>query len=146
MYSNKDLRTKDFEDVVEEHEEGEIDPKLDDYFNLYPTKEEIAYYNNLINNPRPPFTRIDPKIKRGDLKSAKIPCMIGYKHIDNAYIDFKSPINIMSSSVCNDIVKTRLGPRRDPKYPGGVCNFVGRIKGLHVFVGNFTYITNFMVV
>lgn len=72
--------------------------------------------------------------------------MIGYKHIDNAYIDFKSPINIMSSSVYNDVVKTRLGPRRDPKYPGGVCNFVGRIKGLHVFVGNFTYITDFMVV
>jgi hypothetical protein len=72
--------------------------------------------------------------------------MIGYKHIDNAYIDFKSPINIMSSSVYNDIVKTRLEPRRDLKYPGGVCNFVGRIKGLHVFVGDFTYITDFMVV
>ena len=52
----------------------------------------------------------------------------------------------MSSSVYNDIVKTRLGPRRDPKYPGGVCNFVGRIKGLHVFVGDFTYISDFMVV
>jgi hypothetical protein len=48
LYSNKDLGTKDFEDVVEELEEGEIDPKLDDYFNLYPKKEEIAYYNNLI--------------------------------------------------------------------------------------------------
>lgn len=72
--------------------------------------------------------------------------MIGYKHIDNAYIDFKSPINIISSSVYNDIVKTRLGSRRDLKYPGGVCNFVGRIKGLHVFVGNFTYITDFKVV
>jgi hypothetical protein len=72
--------------------------------------------------------------------------MIGYKHIENAYIDFKSPINIMSSSVYNDIVKTRLGPRRDPKYPEGVCNFFGRIKGLHVFVGDFTYITDFMVV
>ena len=77
LYSNKDLGTKDFEDVVEELAEGKIDPKLDDYFNLYPTKEEIAYYNNFINNPRPPFTRIDPKIKRGDPKNAKIPCMIG---------------------------------------------------------------------
>ena len=52
----------------------------------------------------------------------------------------------MSSNVYNDIVKTRLEPRRDPKYPGGVCNFVGRVKGLHVFVGDFTYITDFMVV
>ena len=72
--------------------------------------------------------------------------MIGYKHIDNAYIDFESPINIMSSNVYNDIVKTRLEPRRDPKYPGGVCNFVGRVKGLRVFVGNFTFVTDFMIV
>jgi hypothetical protein len=146
LYLNKDLGTNDLEDVVEELEEGEIDPKLDDYFNLYPTKKEITNYNNLIDNPRSPFTKIEPKIKRGDPKNAKIPYMIGYKHIENAYIDFKSPINIMSSSVYNDIVKTRLGPRRDPKYPEGVCNFFGRIKGLHVFVGDFTYITNFMVV
>jgi hypothetical protein len=115
LYSNKDLGSNDFEDVVEELEEGEIDPKPDDYFNLYPTKEETAYYNNLIDNPRPHFTRIDPKIKRGDPKNVKMPYMIGYKHIDNTYIDFESPINIMSSSVYNDIVKTRLGPRKDPK-------------------------------
>ena len=72
--------------------------------------------------------------------------MIGYKCIDQAYIDFESPINVMSSSVYNDIVKTRLGPMKDLKYPGGVCNFVGRVKGLHVIVGNFTYIVDFMVV
>jgi hypothetical protein len=130
------------EDVKEEEDEG-----LDnDYFNLYPTEEEIAYYNNLIDNPRPPFVKIDPKIKRGDSKNVKIPCMIGYKCIDQAYIDFESPVNIMSSSVYNELVKTRLGPRKDPKYPGGVCNFVRRVKGLHVFVGNFTYIVDFMVV
>jgi hypothetical protein len=51
LYSNKDLGTNDLDGVIEELEEGEIDPKLDDYFNLYPTKEEVAYYNNLINNP-----------------------------------------------------------------------------------------------
>lgn len=146
LYSNKDLGTNEWKDVVEKVEDGEIDPRLDEYFNLYPTKEEIAYYNNLIDNPRPPFIKIDPKIKRGDPKNTKIPCMIGYKYVGNAYIDFKSPINIMSSNVYNDIVKTRLEPRKDPKYPGGVCNFVGRIKGLHVFVGDFTYITDFMIV
>jgi hypothetical protein len=146
LYSNKDLGPNDFVNVVEGLEEEEIDPKLNDYFNLYPTKEEIAYYNNLIDNPRSPFTIIEPKIKRGDPKNAKIPCMIGYRHISNAYIDFKSPINIMSSTVYNDIEKTRLEPRRDPKYPGGVCNFVGRVKGLHVFVGNFTFVTDFMIV
>lgn len=130
------------EDVKEVEEQG-LD---DDYYNLYPTKEEIAYYNNLIDNPRPPFVKIDPKIKKGDPKNVKIPCMIGYKCIDQAYIDFESPLNIMSSSVYNELVTTRLGPRKDPKYPSGVCNSVGRVKGIHVFVGNFTYLVDFMVV
>ena len=146
LYSNKDLGPNDFVSVIKRPEEEEMDPRLNDYFNLYPTKEEIAYYNNLIDNPRSPFTMIEPKIKRGDPKNAKIPCMIGYRQISNAYIDFKSPINIMSSAVYNDIVNIRLEPRRDPKYPGGVCNFVGRIKGLCVFVGDFTFVTDFMIV
>ncbi|GJU68726.1 hypothetical protein Tco_1254985 [Tanacetum coccineum] len=29
---------------------------------------------------------------------------------------------------------------------GGVSNFTGRIKGMHVFVGNFTYIVYFMII
>ncbi|GJS34307.1 hypothetical protein Tco_0532689 [Tanacetum coccineum] len=29
---------------------------------------------------------------------------------------------------------------------GGVSNFIGRIKGMHVFVGNFTYIMEFMII
>ncbi|GKB44807.1 hypothetical protein Tco_0889749 [Tanacetum coccineum] len=28
----------------------------------------------------------------------------------------------------------------------GVSNFMGRIKGMHVFVGNFTYVTDFMII
>nr|GEW70662.1 retrotransposon Orf1 [Tanacetum cinerariifolium] len=28
----------------------------------------------------------------------------------------------------------------------GVSNFIGRIKGMHVFIGNFTYVMDFMVV
>lgn len=29
---------------------------------------------------------------------------------------------------------------------GWMSNFVGRVKGLHVFVGNFTYVTDFVIV
>ena len=54
LYSNEDLGTNDLEDVGEELEEGETDPKLDDYFNLYPTKEEITYYTNLIDKEMRP--------------------------------------------------------------------------------------------
>ncbi|GJV25870.1 hypothetical protein Tco_1378565 [Tanacetum coccineum] len=43
------------------------------------------------------------------------------------------------------IKELRLGPRRKPSNPGKICNFVGRVKGLKVFVGNFTYECDFMV-
>ena len=144
VYSNEDLGPDDFAivEVIEEKEDGGFDRE---YFNLYPTKEEIAYYSNIINNPRPPFVKIDPKIKKGNPWKVKIPCMIGYKYIDQANIGCESPITMMSSSVYNDIMNAQLEPRRDPKYPGGVCNFVGRIKGVHIFVGSFTYVTDFMI-
>ncbi|GKB58462.1 MAK10-like protein [Tanacetum coccineum] len=45
----------------------------------------------------------------------------------------------------NWIMSKRLGPRRKPSNPGKICNFVGRVKGLKVFVGNFTYECDFMV-
>ena len=57
-----------------------------------------------------------------------------------------NPHSTLCLRVYNELVSTRLGHRKDPKYPGGVCNFVGRVKGLHVFVGNFTYLLEFMVV
>ncbi|GJT31506.1 hypothetical protein Tco_0921925 [Tanacetum coccineum] len=38
----------------------------------------------------------------------------------------------------------KLDPRVDPNR--GVSNFMGRIKGMHVFVGNFTYVIDFMIV
>ena len=147
IYSDNYLERNNLtiEELVEKLYEEEIDPRLDDYFNLYPTKEEIAYYNNLVDNPRPPFVRIDPKIKRGDPGNVKIPCMIGYLYVEHAYIDCESPINVMSSSLYSHIMNTPLEPRKDPKYPGGVCNFVGRVKNVHIFVGNFTFATDFMI-
>ena len=116
---NEDFAPIDFAIVnnVEEIEEEEVDRE---YFNLYPTKEEIAYHNNLVDNPRPPFAKIDPKIKRGSPWNIKIPCMIGYKYIAHAYIDLESAINVMSRAVYNDIMNKQLESRRDPKYPGEI--------------------------
>nr|GEW34707.1 ribonuclease H-like domain-containing protein [Tanacetum cinerariifolium] len=42
--------------------------------------------------------------------------------------------------------KTRLEPRRKPLKPKKNCNFIGREKRLKVFVRNFTYECDFMVV
>nr|GEU39496.1 retrovirus-related Pol polyprotein from transposon TNT 1-94 [Tanacetum cinerariifolium] len=38
----------------------------------------------------------------------------------------------------------KLDPRENTN--GGVCNFIGRINGMHVFVGNFTYVVDFMII
>ncbi|GJZ62282.1 hypothetical protein Tco_0618419 [Tanacetum coccineum] len=42
------------------------------------------------------------------------------------------------------IMKRKLDPKENTN--GGVNNFTGRIKGMHVFVGNFTYVIDFMIV
>ncbi|GJV49298.1 hypothetical protein Tco_1439510 [Tanacetum coccineum] len=43
-----------------------------------------------------------------------------------------------------EIKRRKLDPRKNSDR--GVSNFTGRIKGMHVFVGNFTYVTDFMIV
>ncbi|GJY60078.1 hypothetical protein Tco_0459970 [Tanacetum coccineum] len=45
----------------------------------------------------------------------------------------------------NWIMSKRLEPRRKPSNPGKIYNFMGRVKGLKVFVGNFTYKCDFVV-
>nr|GEV12681.1 reverse transcriptase domain-containing protein [Tanacetum cinerariifolium] len=45
----------------------------------------------------------------------------------------------------NWIMSSRLEPRRKPSNPKKICNFVGRVRGLKVFIGNFTYECDFMV-
>ncbi|GJW98370.1 hypothetical protein Tco_0180178 [Tanacetum coccineum] len=44
----------------------------------------------------------------------------------------------------NWIMRRKLNPREDAN--GGIRNFTGRIKGMHVFIGNFTYVIDFMIV
>ncbi|GJU82328.1 hypothetical protein Tco_1284693 [Tanacetum coccineum] len=65
-------------------------------------------------------------------------------HIKKAYIDLNSPLNIMTRIMSNYIMRRKLNPMKDAN--GGISNFIGRIKGMHVFVGNFTYAVDFMIV
>ncbi|GJY75127.1 MAK10-like protein [Tanacetum coccineum] len=64
-------------------------------------------------------------------------------HIEKAYIDLNSPLNVMTRMMYNWIMRRKLDPRENVN--GGVSNFTGRIKGMHVFVGNFTYIVDFVI-
>ncbi|GKB62541.1 hypothetical protein Tco_0918727 [Tanacetum coccineum] len=43
------------------------------------------------------------------------------------------------------IINKRMGPRRKPSNPRKICNFMRKVKRLKVFVGNFTYVCDFMV-
>ncbi|GJV73292.1 hypothetical protein Tco_1493287 [Tanacetum coccineum] len=54
----------------------------------------------------------------------------------------KNPkLNVNSTSL---IMRRKLNPRENIN--GGVNNFMRRIKGMHVFVGNFNYVIDFMIV
>ncbi|GJT14459.1 hypothetical protein Tco_0861501 [Tanacetum coccineum] len=44
----------------------------------------------------------------------------------------------------NWIMRRKLNPRENVN--GGISNFTRRIKGMHVFIGNFTYVVDFMIV
>ncbi|GKB02185.1 hypothetical protein Tco_0830274 [Tanacetum coccineum] len=41
---------------------------------------------------------------------------------------------------------THLAPRKNPKIPSVLNNFTGRVKGIHIFVRNFTYVSDFMII
>ncbi|GKA15937.1 protein kinase-like domain, concanavalin A-like lectin/glucanase domain protein [Tanacetum coccineum] len=45
----------------------------------------------------------------------------------------------------NEIMNKGLESRQKPSNPSKNSNFIGRVKGLKVFVGNFTYECNFMI-
>ncbi|GJR30012.1 hypothetical protein Tco_1106244 [Tanacetum coccineum] len=76
----------------------------------------------------------------------KIPCNIGHVHVEKAYIDLNSPLNVMTCMQYNWIMRKQLEPREDPEGIRGISNFTGRIKGMHIFVRNFTYVSDFMIV
>nr|GEW08211.1 MAK10-like protein [Tanacetum cinerariifolium] len=46
----------------------------------------------------------------------------------------------------NWIIKKQLEPRKDPEGIRAISNFTRIIKGMHMIVGNFTYVLDFMIV
>nr|GEZ84792.1 retrotransposon Orf1 [Tanacetum cinerariifolium] len=46
----------------------------------------------------------------------------------------------------NWIMRKQLEPKEDPERIRGIINFRGRNKGIHIFIGNFTYVLDFMIV
>ncbi|GJT93024.1 retrotransposon ORF1 [Tanacetum coccineum] len=115
-----------------------------EYFDTFPTRDELTYHRYLMSGPIPSIFLRNPIITEGCPYNLKIPCNIRHVHIEKAYIDLNSPLNIMTRMMYNWIMRRKLNPREDAN--GGISNFTGRIKGMHVFVGNFTYVIDFMIV
>ncbi|GJT32324.1 hypothetical protein Tco_0922743 [Tanacetum coccineum] len=115
-----------------------------EYFDIFPTRSELAYHKYLMCGPIPSIFLRNPIITEGCPSNLKIPCNIGHVHVEKAYINLNSPLNIMTRMMYNWIMRRKLDPRENSDR--GVSNFTGRIKGMHVFIGNFTYATDFMIV
>ncbi|GJR68695.1 hypothetical protein Tco_0014760 [Tanacetum coccineum] len=125
----------------EEPESGGLEM---DYFDIFPTRSELAYHKYLMCGPIPSIFLRNPIITEGCPSNLKIPCNIGHVHVEKAYIDLNSSLNTMTQMMYNRIMRRKLDPRENLNK--GVSNFTRRIKGMHVFVGNFTYVIDFMIV
>ncbi|GJV85823.1 hypothetical protein Tco_1525721 [Tanacetum coccineum] len=115
-----------------------------EYFDTFLTRDELTYHRYLMSGPIHSIFLRNPIITEGCPYNLKIPCNIGYVHIKKAYIDLNSPLNIMTRMTYNWITRRKFDPRENTN--GGISNFTERIKGMHVFVGNFTYVVDFMIV
>ncbi|GJV82054.1 hypothetical protein Tco_1517924 [Tanacetum coccineum] len=127
--------------------EGEGAPTKEpivEYFDTFPTRDELAYHRYLMSGPIPSIFLRNPIIMEGCPHNLNISCNIKHVHIEKVYIDLNSPLNIMTRMMYNWIMRRKLDPRDDAN--GGICNFTGGIKGIHFFVGNFTYVIDFMTV
>ncbi|GKE44057.1 hypothetical protein Tco_1471341 [Tanacetum coccineum] len=136
-----------FKDEESEREtEEEVEEEEDDdtkYYNSPPAIKELVYHEWLLENPQPSWVKA--KIRAENPRNTKISCMIGHIFQKHAYIDIESPINIMSRNQYNRIMTYKLGPRKEPSNPNKISNFVGRVRGLRVFIGSFAYKSNFMI-
>ncbi|GKB40727.1 hypothetical protein Tco_0885669, partial [Tanacetum coccineum] len=77
---------------------------VEEPLDLVDTSEE-SVYESLIKEMPKCSLNYDFKVKKGDPRNLKIPCMIGHKFIANAYIDVDLPMNIMSLAYYNSIGK-----------------------------------------
>ncbi|GJY04214.1 protein kinase-like domain, concanavalin A-like lectin/glucanase domain protein [Tanacetum coccineum] len=131
----------ELEDEIEEVKEEEEDDL--EYFDIFPTMRELGYHEWLLKNPR--HSWVKAKIRTGSLNNIKISLHDWSLSKKQAYINLESPINVMSKLHYNWMMSNRLESRRKSKNPRKISNYVGRVRGLKVFIGNFTYKFNFMV-
>ncbi|GJW74058.1 hypothetical protein Tco_0133428 [Tanacetum coccineum] len=68
-------------------EEPEAGEQEVEYFDMLPTRSELAYHKYLMCGPIPSIFLRNPIIMEGCPSNLKIPCNIGHVHVEKAYID-----------------------------------------------------------
>ncbi|GKD22481.1 hypothetical protein Tco_1224184, partial [Tanacetum coccineum] len=131
------------DEEVEEIIKEEEDEGYGENFNSFPTMKELTHHEWLLKNPRPPWVKA--RIRAGCPNNIKISCMVGHFFKIYAYIDLESPINIRSRHQYNQIMTYGLRSRQKPLNPNKISNFVGRIRGLKIFIRSFANECNFMI-
>ncbi|GKD99852.1 hypothetical protein Tco_1387836 [Tanacetum coccineum] len=124
--------------IQEEEDEGD-----GENFNSFPTMEELTHHEWLLKNPRPSWVKARIRVRKPN--NIKISCMIGHFFKRHAYIDLESPLNIMSRRQYNQIMTYGLRSRQKSSNLNKISNFVGRIRGLKIFIGSFAYKCDFMI-
>ncbi|GKC25136.1 hypothetical protein Tco_1027286 [Tanacetum coccineum] len=132
------------EEGLEDEGSATIEGLEVEYFDTFPTRSELAYHKYLMSGMIPSLFLRNPIITEGCSSNLKISCNIRYMHVEKAYIDLNSPLNVMTRMLYTWIMRRKLDPKEDTSR--GVSNFTERIKGMNVFVGNFTYVLDFIIV
>ncbi|GJR82856.1 hypothetical protein Tco_0153641 [Tanacetum coccineum] len=115
VIKEEEIEFKTDEEVKEILEEEEDEEDGKD-FNLFPTIEELTHHEWLLKNPQPPWVK--------------------------ARIRARNPNNIKISYM---IMTCRLRSRQEPSNPNKISSFVGRIRGLKIFIGSFAYACDFII-
>ncbi|GJW33197.1 hypothetical protein Tco_0053229 [Tanacetum coccineum] len=74
-----------------------------EYFDTFPTMEELEYHEWLLKYPKPSWVKA--KIRAKNLNNVKISCKIGQFLKRQTYIDLESPINVMSKQHYDMVMK-----------------------------------------
>nr|GEY52415.1 MAK10-like protein [Tanacetum cinerariifolium] len=126
-----------FDDEIKEEDD---DTK---HYNSLPTIKELVYHEWLLKNPQTSWVKA--KIRAENPSNSMVSCMIGHILMKHAYIAIESLINIMSKKRYNRIMTYKLGPRKKLSNPNKISKFVGRVRGLRVFIGTLAYKCDFMI-
>ncbi|GKB97414.1 hypothetical protein Tco_0983551 [Tanacetum coccineum] len=121
-----------------------------EYFNRFPTRSELAYQKYLMCTPIPSMFLRNSIIIGGCPSNLKILCNIVHVHVEKAYIDLKSPINIMTHMQHSDHVQIDhskpLEPKEDPDGNIVMSTSQVELEKYAYLLRNFTYVSDSMIV